>query len=131
MPIDEPGFLGQADELGRADDAALRVIPAHQRFDADDRGGGEFDDRLIVDDEALPFDGAAQIVFEREQFQRVRVHRRVEHAMTRFALGLRAIHRRIRVADHVLGHVVLPRAERDADAGGGEDFVAARARTAR
>ena len=107
------------------DDAALRVIPAHQRFDADDRVGGELDDRLIVHDEALPFDGAAQIVFEREQLQRVRVHRRVEHAMTRFPFGLRAIHRRVRVADHVLGHVVLPRAERDADAGGGEDFVAA------
>lgn len=32
----QPRFLGDADELGRRHEAAARMVPAHQRLEADD-----------------------------------------------------------------------------------------------
>ena len=45
---DQPALLGERDELVRRDDAARRVLPAHERLDADELAGREVDDRLVV-----------------------------------------------------------------------------------
>ncbi|MDQ3774896.1 MAG: hypothetical protein M3461_11300 [Pseudomonadota bacterium] len=45
---DEPGLLGDGDELRGGDEPALRVPPAQQRLDTGDRQGPEIEQRLIV-----------------------------------------------------------------------------------
>ena len=46
---DEPGFLGQADELARHEQAPPGCLPADQRLEPDDRAVGEVDHRLVVE----------------------------------------------------------------------------------
>ena len=48
---DEAGLLGERDELGGGDEAALRMAPAHQRFHADDAPAAHVDLRLVVQHE--------------------------------------------------------------------------------
>ena len=48
---DQPGLLGQRDELAGRDEAALRVLPAHERLGGDHVAGGEAGDRLVLDRE--------------------------------------------------------------------------------
>ena len=57
---DQAGLLGDRDELGRADQTAIGVLPAQQRFDAHHRPGREVDDRLVVDGELVALEGAVQ-----------------------------------------------------------------------
>ena len=47
--MDDPGFLGQRQELRRQQRAPLGMVPADQRLDADQRAGGAIDLRLIAD----------------------------------------------------------------------------------
>src|SRR5215212_7307202 len=122
---DEARLLGERDELCGADDAALRVTPAHERLEAREPSGRERDDGLVVDLELAVLDGAAQVVLKPQARERVGVHLGVEQLVTRLALLLRAVHRRVGVAQDVLGVFVAVRAERDADRGGGVDLVAA------
>ena len=42
------GLFGSGDELGRRDDAPLRVAPAHQRLGGDDTSVFETDNWLIL-----------------------------------------------------------------------------------
>ena len=51
--IDQPGLLGDADELVGGDHAPHRVIPAQQRFDADLRTAAQVDDGLIAKHELI------------------------------------------------------------------------------
>jgi hypothetical protein len=46
--VDQPGVLGQRDELGGGDHPALGVVPAHERLDARRSTGVEPEDRLEV-----------------------------------------------------------------------------------
>ncbi len=48
---DQPGVLGEFDELQRRDQAALGVPPAQQRFGPADPPVGQGDDRLVVQEE--------------------------------------------------------------------------------
>ena len=45
---DRAVLLGQLDEVVRAEQAARRVLPAHQRLDADDVPVAQVDDRLVL-----------------------------------------------------------------------------------
>ena len=58
---DRAVLLGQADEVGRVDDAAGRVAPADERLDADDPAGGQLDDRLVGDGEVAAADAPAEV----------------------------------------------------------------------
>ena len=44
-----PAVLGDRDELARQQQAARRVLPAHQRLDADEPPAAQVDDRLVVE----------------------------------------------------------------------------------
>ena len=57
---DQPGLLGQRDEVQRRDQPAVGVLPADQRLDAGQPAGRQFDDRLVVDDELAVLDGAGR-----------------------------------------------------------------------
>ena len=49
---DQPGLLGERDELRRAASRPqLGVVPADERLEAEDRAGVQLDQRLVVDDE--------------------------------------------------------------------------------
>ena len=75
---DEPGLLGQREELQRGHHAAVGMLPPHQRLDAGDRPVAEVDHRLIGDAQLPALDGVRQLVAERESGAGAIVqHRRV------------------------------------------------------
>ena len=51
--LDQPGLLGERDELAGRQQALLRVQPAHERLDADDRAGAELQLGLVVQHELV------------------------------------------------------------------------------
>ena len=59
-PIGRISRLSSASGMNaeRLDEAALRIVPAHQRLDADDLSRGEVDLRLVVQDQLLVCDRA-------------------------------------------------------------------------
>jgi hypothetical protein len=44
---DQAVLLGDRDEVGRADEPAVRVLPADQGLDVPDGAAGQVDDRLV------------------------------------------------------------------------------------
>ena len=95
-----------ANASAQPDDAAIRMVPANQRFKAGELSGSQHHDRLVVNAELFPLERASQIVFHLEQIHRVRVHAFVKDFIARLALGLRAIHRRVGIAQHIFGMIV-------------------------
>src|SRR4051812_8310659 len=120
---DEAGLLGQADELGRCDDAVAGAIPADERLDADQALVGDVEDRLVVDAELLALDGAAQVALGAQPDERVLAHLLVEELVAPAAALLRAVHRGVGLAQHRLG-ALRPRRDRDPDARRHEDLAA-------
>ncbi len=103
--------------------ALLRVLPAHQRLDAEELGRLEVDDRLELQEELVAGQRLVQVVLEPQALAQLFLHARVEHDVPSLAGGLRVVHRDVGVAQHVLG-VVAGLRERDADAGGHQQLVA-------
>ena len=86
----------------RRDQPALGMAPAHQRLEPGAaRPSASVDDRLVVQDELAPLDRAAQLVLQRSSRHRVGVHRGVEDSWRAVPARLRAVHRRVGVAQHV------------------------------
>ena len=90
--------------------ALLRVLPAHQRLDAEQFRRLEVDDRLELEEEFVPRQRLRQVVLEAEPLVELLLHARVEHDVAAFARGFRVVHRDVGVAQQVLGVVVGPRA---------------------
>ena len=61
---DEARLLGQRDELVGGEQPAGRVLPPGQRLDAAPRARPHVEDRLVVQDELVAFDAAAQLRLE-------------------------------------------------------------------
>src|SRR5690606_41212313 len=61
---DEVRLLRDGDELGGAELPVARMLPAHERFEADEALVRERDDRLIEHSESALFDGAAQVALD-------------------------------------------------------------------
>ena len=72
---DQPGLLGQRDELHGRDPAALGVLPAHERLDGDEPALGEVDDRLVLDDQLAVLDRRFELVAQRVPAQHRVAHR--------------------------------------------------------
>jgi hypothetical protein len=53
---DQPGLLGQGDELGWEDLPACWVLPAHQRLQGGDSAAVKLHDRLVLDGELVLLD---------------------------------------------------------------------------
>ena len=59
---DEPGVLGQRNELAGQHEPELGVVPADERLGRDRLARRDVDDRLVVDDQLVAFErrGAAR-----------------------------------------------------------------------
>ena len=60
---DEPGLLGDGQEVVGRNKSALGVLPAHERLESYDASVAHVDLRLVVDDELAMLDRAAQLDF--------------------------------------------------------------------
>ena len=114
---DQAGLLGQRDELVGADHAALGVVPAQQRLDAADRPVLQADDRLVEELELIGRQRALQVGAQLQALQHALVHLGLEEAVAALAVALGDVHRRVGVADQLVGvgHAVLG-GDRDAEA---------------
>src|SRR5437868_4907407 len=70
---DEPGVFRDFNELTGGEQIAFPMLPAHERFHADDRAALRFDHRLIMQHELVALERAAQLRFEREPLDRMHV----------------------------------------------------------
>jgi hypothetical protein len=70
--LDQPGVLGDRDEVQRRHEAALGVVPPQEGLDRHDVAGGQPEDRLEVQDELVALDRAAQPAGHQQLLQRVR-----------------------------------------------------------
>jgi hypothetical protein len=73
------------------------VFPAQQRLDADDRASLQVDFGLVVEQELIPLERAAQAGFERQTFERVRVELIVVEPEQVLAVLLGPGHRYVRM----------------------------------
>ncbi|CAB4835941.1 unannotated protein [freshwater metagenome] len=123
---DRAGVLGDGNELGRRDDGAVRLLPAHQRFEADDIARLQIEDRLVEQTELAAVESAVERSFDGEAMGDPLVHRLVVDGQTVAAGILGAIHRRVGMSDKILGCRARRRADGShADAGGDEDIALA------
>ena len=121
---DEPGLLGERDEVLREQVAELRMLPAHQRLDAGHGAGAEGDDRLVVEHQLALLERAAQGALELEAMAHIGRHLRGVGLEAALAGALGGVHGGVGVAEH-LAHALARRGGGDADAGGDEHLVAA------
>ena len=122
---DQAGMLGDRDELRRRDFADGRMVPARQRFDADDLFAAGIHDRLVGGGKPVVLDGVEQVAFEEFAVGQVRIHRRVVDAGAVAAFVLGAIERHVGVAQNVGGIAGAAVDHRNADTGADDDVVAA------
>ena len=126
--LDQPAVLGDRDELAGVEQAALGVVPAHQRLDAGDLAGAEAIDRLVVQLELVALERVAQLALGLEAAHGAGPHLGVEELAAGAAALLGPVHRGVGVADQQLGvdgsRVGGP-GDGDADAGGDEVVGAA------
>ena len=99
---DRAVLLGEADELGRVDRPARRVVPADERLDADDPAAGEDDDRLVGDGQVAPADASTELGGQRVALDDRAVHGRIEDLRPALAVRLGAVHRDVGVAQHLV-----------------------------
>ena len=121
--LDQPAFLTDIQEGTRCEDAALFMPPPQQRLRTDPVATAQPHHRLVERLERLGVDRAAQVRFHVEDAGGFITHLFVEHHAAVAPLALGAIHRRIRIAQHVLAVLVARMPQRDAHAGGGEQFA--------
>src|SRR6185295_7050665 len=100
---DQADLLGEWDEACRRDQAALRVVPAQQRLEAAQAPAVQLDDRLEDDAELAARLGLVKVGLEAELLLRPRQHRLVEDLEAAAAGRLGAVHRRVGVAQQVVG----------------------------
>ena len=107
---DHAGFLGDRDELHRRDHAAFRMVPADQRFVADDAAGRKIELRLVVKIEVTALEGDVQLGFDPLAMVGDPAHFGMEDRPVAHAAGARILQRQIGAAqdedgiDAILGH---------------------------
>ena len=121
---DEPGLLGERDEMAGEQAAMARVVPPHQRLDAPGPPAAETDDRLVVERELVPLDGERQRALQLEPLVDRGVHVRAVDLGAPLAGALRRVHGHVGVPEQVVRRIGARRA-RDADAGVDVHLVAA------
>ena len=109
------GVLGVREERARAAQAVHGVLPAHERLDAGDAAGREVDLRLVVQDQLVALERAAQLGDQRQPLARVAVARRVV-GLEAGARLLGLVHRDVGALQQRVGVGAVLRAERGADA---------------
>jgi hypothetical protein len=121
---DQAGALGEAEELVRAQQPPLRVLPADERLHADHAAAAQRDLGLEVQDEFVVVEGVPQLAQELEALGRVGVARGgVGLDVRSRALGL--VHRHVGVAQERRDVLAVVGLQRDADRGAELDGDAA------
>ena len=126
--LDQAAVLGDRDELAGVEQAALGMVPAHQRLEADDLAAAQGDHRLVVQLELVAVERVAQLALGLEPAHGAGPHLGVEDLAAPAPALLRPVHRRVGVADQQLGVDRLAArgpGDGDADAGGDEVVGAA------
>ena len=113
---DEPRLLGKRNEAHRRHHAALRVLPAHERFGTNHAARGELHLGLQEQPQLVMVHRGAQLAQQRERFVARRVQRRVVHHHARLA-GLGGIHRHLGPRKQPVGVVGMGWEGGHADAG--------------
>ena len=122
--VDQPGVLGNRDELRRGNHAAFRMAPAQQRLAARHLAAREIQQRLVVEFEAAIGQCLAKILLHGEPRLGAGVHGRFEEPMGPAATGLGGVHREVGVLDQLIEFGAVLRRQRDADAGIGREMMA-------
>ncbi len=112
---DERGRLDLRDELVRAEQAALGVLPAHERLHAGDTPALQVDLRLVVEDELAALERPSDLA-EQDQAVRVEVVARGRVHVDPARVRARAGERRVGALQQQLGPVGVLVHDRDADA---------------
>ena len=99
---DQPGLLGERNELVGRDQPAGRMPPAHQRFHAAPLPGLDVEERLVVHLELASCDGVAQIAFEGVAGFELGRHRLVVDRVAVPARRFRPIERKVRLLQQLL-----------------------------
>ena len=128
--IDQAGLLGDRNELGRRDHAALGMVPAQQRLAAVIAVVADVDQRLVVQLELAAHDRLAQIEFQRAPRLHARVHLGLEEPIGAAAVGLGAVQRQVGVLQQLVRLGAVVRRHGDADAGVRSTTCGRRARRA-
>ena len=121
---DEPGLLGNRNELGGRHRLAARRTPAQQRFDADLHAAGEVDLRLVIQHEFVALDRTTQAAFHAQAVQGARIHFfgiELEIAAAQF---LGAVHGGVGILQQGIAVDAVARVDADADAADRREFVA-------
>ncbi len=112
---DQPGLLGDVDEIARSHDAAPGMAPAHERLHAEDHATAEIDDRLVQQGERAQGDRPLQLGPYLEPVDRGQVQARLVAAPPPLAGSLRRVEGEVGLAEH-LGGSARPGCRRHADA---------------
>ncbi len=108
---DEPGFLGDRNELGGRDRAALGMVPAQQRLEAARRGSSLRPSERLVDQAQLAAcERLAQALLEHAAMLQRVVHAPLEEVVGAAAFALGAIEREIGILHQRVGVVAVARA---------------------
>ena len=123
---DDPGLLGQGDELAGRDETAVGPLPAHERLEADDPSRGEVELRLVVEAQFLVVDGPPQRLLRVDALEGEALVDLVVDREPAATLVLRLVHRGVGVLEDPVGVVVAdgrgdPDRRPDADLASVED----------
>ena len=120
---DQPVLLGQRDEGVGHQQAALGMIPADQRLDADKAAVAGADLRLEQQRELLLRDRLAELALQHQVVPRQADLTRLEEDAVGAAACLGRMQRRIGMLDQHIGRVAVVRIDRDADRGRDRDVL--------
>ncbi len=122
---DQPGFLGNGNELHRWQHAPGRVLPAHQRLDTGDQVAGQMQLGLVVHQQLLLGNRLAQLVL---QMQTVNLGAGQVGGVELVAIAAApfgVLHRLIGAVDQLQAVARIVREPADADGSGNDQLVAA------
>jgi hypothetical protein len=100
---DEPGLLGDGDELVGPDQTAGGVVPTYERLEGFDRLRLEIEQRLVMHDELAVLQRVPEITVQRVASRQLRLHRGFEHLDPVAAPRLRGVHGDIGAAEKLVG----------------------------
>ena len=113
--LDLVDFFGDRNELGRWNEAFVRMLPAHQRLEARNLVGGNVDDRLVMHRHLVLDECVPQVLLDlAAMIGSVLQIARVEPVFAASA-ALRAVEREIGGLDDLLGIETVIRRDRHAD----------------
>ena len=122
---DEPGLLGEWDEVLRREAPAGRMVPAQQRLEACKLVGSKAGNRLIEDGDLLPIERHAELALERQAALVLAAHGGVEDLDAVGAGALGAQHGDLAVPQHFLRRGLRAVVHHDADGRGQNDLLGA------